>query len=84
MPKNKKKIIFTSKFHSIRKTFGTYIIMCIGILVQIMLDSYNFHVDEANNTTFRTPMSLKTHKKKCPKTRKNHFYMKLSFHKDNF
>lgn len=39
------------------------------ILVEIMIHSHIFHVDEVDDITFMTPIGLKMHKK-VPKTRK--------------
>ena len=44
--------------------------LCVPvILVQIMIHSHSFHVNEADNRILRTPISLKMHKK-CPKQEK--------------
>jgi len=52
-------------------------IMCIRYFGSNNAYSHNFHIDEVNNTTFKTPISLRP-LKKCPKLIiKNHFYFKF-------
>ena len=59
--------------------------LCISvILVQIMIYSHIFHVDETDDITFRSPINLKMHKKKCPKTRKITFTLKFYSMKATF
>lgn len=64
--KNKKNH-FYFKFHSIKETFGTYMIMCIEYFGSNNDSSHSFHVDEVDNTIFRTSIGLKMHTKSTQK-----------------
>ena len=69
MAKNKKKSLKLQNFIPWGQLLTPKLLCVSVILVQIMIHSHSFHVNEADNRILRTPISLKMHKK-CPKQEK--------------
>ena len=59
--------------------------LCIlGFLVQIMLHSHGFHVDEDNSITFKTSIDLKLQQNRAWKLKKKSLLVQTSFHEGKF
>ena len=65
----KNHLYFKISFHE--GNFLALVQLCVSIiLVQIMIRSHFFYVDEADNRTLRTPISLKMHQKSVQNKKK--------------